>query len=321
MNRSGPGGQPASAANAAHDALDVASELPAHGIPIDMVGVERQQAALLILEPLAGRSLDLLCDLSAAVSLRRDRRGIHMSRIIEAIPRDRVERTLLETAMLVADRTLTSQAQEHSRVRLTTTLPLDTLTHVTGLRSPDTVELSAVARAGALPGGGISLCVRNLTACPCMQRYTASNLARELGLPQDQAARLAQTVPIATHTQRGTVRLTALSRDPTRLPGFEDLYGVVLARTTLVQDLLKRPDEYDVLVRSHRNAQFVEDVVRDVADELGLSLGRAARRVDGECFFEVLARSHESIHAHDVWAAVRLGDEQLSAQLNLPNDS
>jgi GTP cyclohydrolase FolE2 len=274
---------------------------------------------LTISEPLVGRSLELLCDLSAVVSLRESQRGIHMSRMIEALPGDTTERTLLESALLVADTALNNQAQEHSRVRLATTIPVYSSTHVTGLKSPDTVQLSAFARAGSLPGGGISLSATNITACPCMQRYTLHHLSRELGLTESSAADLAHTVAIATHTQRGTVRITALAEDTTRLPTSQELYEIIVARTVLVQELLKRPDEYDVIMRSHTKAQFVEDVARDIADEINSRLGGGFHLVKNGLLFEVVVRSRESIHSHDVWAVIRIGDETMMDQLYLPN--
>ena len=301
------------------DPFDAASERPTHRIPIDLVGVQSQPVMLTISEPLVGRSLELFCDLSAVVSLRESQRGIHMSRLIEAVPHDSEERTLLESASLIAETALGSQGQEHSRVRLATTLPVYSSTHVTGLISPDTVQMSALARAGSLPGGGISLSATNITACPCMQRYTLHHLSRELGLPESSTAGLGQAVALATHTQRGTVRITALAEDTARLPTSQELYEIIAARTVLVQDLLKRPDEYDIIRRSHTRAQFVEDVTRDVADEINSRLGRRFHSNKKGILFEIATLSRESIHSHDVWAVIRIGDESLMNQLNLPN--
>jgi GTP cyclohydrolase-4 len=198
-------------------------------------------------------------------------------------------------------------------------LPLYSSTHVTGLVSPDTVQLSALARAGSLPAGGISLSATNITACPCMQRYTLRHLSRELGITDSGAADLANAIPIATHTQRGTVRITALAEDTTRLPTPKELYEIIASRAILVQELLKRPDEYDIIVRSHTKAQFVEDVARDIADEINSRLGEDLRTVENGRFFEIVARSSESIHSHDVCAVIRIGDATLMNQLNLPN--
>jgi GTP cyclohydrolase FolE2 len=51
-----------------------------------------------------------------------------------------------------------------------------------------------------------------------------------------------------------------------------DIYNVINKSTHLIFDLLKRPDEHDLVVRVLSEPQFTEDVSRDVAKRVILDL-------------------------------------------------
>jgi GTP cyclohydrolase I len=60
--------------------------------------------------------------------------------------------------------------------------------------------------------------------------------------------------------------------------------------------LLKRPDEKFVTERAYENPKFVEDLVRDVADQL--------RSMPGITHYRVVAENFESIHNHSAYAVI-----------------
>lgn len=285
------------------DFYDVPAQQPAVGIALDRVGVHGQRARINAADELFGGPLDLLCDMNAEVSLGSDQRGIHMSRIERAIAGAPTGLSLPAAALAIAREVRDGQAQDSARVTLAATVPLSTRTPVTGQLSPDTADVSALAVAGPNPLVELALSATNITACPCMQGYALTELVTELGLSPDDGRALLGRIPIATHSQKGRVRLAVRAPAPERLPDYALLYRTLSEATALTQELLKRPDEYELVRRSHLRPQFVEDVVRTTT----LTLARALSDFPADDIeLDVSAESHESIHGHNIHATLNL---------------
>jgi GTP cyclohydrolase FolE2 len=292
---------------------DVPSQLPEVPIEVPTVAVRNQQVLLHIEDELLGGVLPVLCDVDARVSLRAEQRGIHMSRIERALQTSEPQ-SLTACAVGIAERIRDTQDQVSAEVRLRARVPLLTRTRVSGLSSPDTVEISAHAVVGSSPRVGLGLAATNMTACPCMQGYALTDLIGELGLDPEEGVRLLGRVPIATHSQRGNVRIGLESTGVDRLPGYRRVYEILAAHTALTQELLKRPDEYDLVKRVHLAPQFVEDVVRAVAGGMVRSLGADGFELAG-LELDVLAESYESIHGHDISAQIAGPAADLAARI------
>ena len=278
-------------------------------LALPTVSVRHQQILLEVTDDLLGDALPLLCDLDVRVSLGPAQRGIHMSRIQVALQTPTTG-SLSDIAVAVAERIRESQEQEVAEVRLRARVPLITRTRVTDLPSPDTVEIHASATAGATPMVRQGLAATNITACPCMQGYSLTDLINELRLNPEDGLDLLNRVPIATHSQRGRVELAVEAPGSAQLPGYQRLLDIVAQRTTLTQELLKRPDEYDLVRRAHLAPQFVEDVVRAVAHGTALSLTSQGGPVRG-LSVDIIAESYESIHGHDILARLSTSAENL----------
>ena len=79
----------------------------------------------------------------------------------------------------------------------------------------------------------------------------------------------------------------------------EDLVEIVeSAMSSETYDLLKRPDEFFVVNKAHRNPKFVEDVVRGI---LANALTMYGDFGDGT-FVAATQTNDESIHKHDAFA-------------------
>lgn len=289
---------------------DVPNQRPAVPVALRVVSVRNQQVLLHVADDLIGATLPLLCDVDVRVSLRADQRGIHMSRIQTALQAPEAL-PLSDLAAAIAARVQDTQRQEAAEVRLKARVPLATRTRVSGLPSPDTVEISAAATAGPESRVGQGVTATNMTACPCMQGYALTELINEVGLTTEEGSALMRRVPIATHSQRGTVRLGVEAAGAGALPGYQHLYRTLAAHTTLTQELLKRPDEYDLVRRAHLAPQFVEDVVRSVAG----GFVRSLRHGQDGLVVDVEAESYESIHGHDVHARLHAPAADLATAL------
>ncbi len=147
---------------------------------------------------------------------------------------------------------------------------------------------------------------------------------------QELRASLRAGVPVATHSQKGQVTLTvrvplddlgdrylatsgtrspsdALLAAAAQLPKAAELYAVLREATTLTSELLKRPDEYEMVKRAHRRAQFVEDVARETARVAAERLVR----LRADAHVAVQTDSFESIHGHDIRARLAAPVGQL----------
>jgi GTP cyclohydrolase-4 len=293
----------------ADDFYDVPNQPPAVPLALPTVSVRHQQILLEITDDLVGDTQPLLCDVDARVSLGPAQRGIHMSRIQVALQTPTTG-SLSDVAVAVAKRIRESQEQEVAEVRLRARVPLMTRTRVTDLPSPDTIEIHASATTGPTPMVRQGVAATNITACPCMQGYSLTDLINELGLSPQDGLDLLSRVPIATHSQRGRVELAVETPHSAQLPGYKRLLGILAERTTLTQELLKRPDEYDLVRRAHLAPQFVEDVVRAVAHGAALSLAGHGDTLQGLAV-DITAESYESIHGHDILARLSASAQSL----------
>lgn len=128
------------------------------------------------------------------------------------------------------------------------------------------------------------------SACPCAME-TARHTFAEKGIviPDD--------VPFITHNQRNVVTLWV------DVPAGRDIEAatlVDLAENSLsapTHGLLKRGDEGDLVIQSHHDPKFVEDVVREA---LHLMLDRLDLPADA-CVF-ASSEAEESIHKHNAYA-------------------
>jgi len=240
------------------------------------------------------------------VDLPEDVRGIHMSRMEQAIA-DLHEINFddpRQYALALARDVLARQRGERAQVSVSGKIPLVRRTAVTDRLSVEALDLSAEVRVWRRPDGIafqslLGLSVRHITACPCTQVYNQSvTQVRETGFP------------LITHSQRSATRLRI--EDADGRVSYEDLLECLESTLHVTQDLLKRPDEAEIVLQAHRYPQFAEDVVREVARETGR---RMIDKVPPSAVVIIESHSLESIHIHDVRCALRTTLGEISAAL------
>lgn len=230
-------------------------------------------------------------DADIGVSLPATSRGIHMSRIEEAISSlcDRPFDDLCSYAKVLAAFVIERQKGDMARVVLKGKIPLKRAAIVSNMISSDTLDIEARIDAARLKTGlrfreMAGLSVFHMTACPCTQVYNQA-----LFMIKDSR------LPLLTHSQRSITRLIVERQDGS--PSYEELLKCLEAALHVTQDLLKRPDEAEIVMKAHLAPQFAEDTVRQTAREIGARLV-ASLPAHTEIFIE--SRSLESIHIHDV---------------------
>jgi GTP cyclohydrolase FolE2 len=279
--------------------MDVPEERPGFPIGLTEVGIASKTVWIRLPE---GR---IPFDAALSVSLPAQFRGIHMSRMEEAVSSlSSIDFTdLMEYAMVLAKKLLQGQRGNDAHVRLRGLLPItrptliskrpshDSLTvtaSVSLMRNNDEIQIKEAMR-------GIE--VMHITACPCTQVYN------HLLFKEKQS-----DLPLITHSQRSSTSLTI--EDASMLLTYEDLLSCLNDALHLTQDLLKRPDEAELVLKAHRMPQFAEDAVRETARSVAARFGK---RLPDDTRLQIASVSLESIHIHDVVCRI---DTTLKALLN-----
>jgi GTP cyclohydrolase-4 len=297
---------------------DIPAGIPATRLPVERAGIADQHVQVTIPSFADPEQAVMLTGMVAAhVRLTVDQRGGHMSRLVQVIAESTVKpwvsmadyiAALARAAMDVQQATCGYASLEATAVVPRTTPALKAVSqdpfgvHASALATEDTTRVE-VGLTGTI-----------MTACPCTQAYstyaTVLELAGAYGL--ELANELGSRQLSFTHTQRATVQVMV---DVT--PGgleLGDCYRAVCGAAHVVHELLKRPDEHELVRRAHARPQFTEDVARDVAGAL-LCLARQ-RGVAPEVGLRVSCTALESIHAHTVTSGVEGTVGQLGAWLS-----
>jgi len=279
---------------------DVPEASPTFPIPLQEVGISGKTVWVALADNKGGH---MPFELRVLVDLPSHRRGIHMSRIEQAVTTlHNSEFTgLPEYGRQLAARVLDVQNASMIHLELTGKMPLIRQASVSRLSSIDSInigfsveltkedkDVNAKAR--------VSAGVYHLTACPCTLSYNETLFNR-----------FNDPWPQATHSQRSRTELLVAPPDYKMLPGYNDLLEILDEVLHLSQDLLKRPDETELVLKAHRAPQFAEDTVREVARAAGEKF-RNTLQPETEILIKTL--SLESIHIHDVECSLhtRLAD-------------
>ena len=158
-------------------------------------------------EKLVFAAIDCTVDLDPA------QKGVHMSRFPELFE-EAIDEVVIEEAFLVEDladhiarHIVERQSALRAEVRIVASYPVERTTPVTGLRTQELISiigLAAASEAGVRRLVGVE--ATGINACPCAQglvRGAARERLLEAGFDEDDAERIFELVPLATHNQRG----------------------------------------------------------------------------------------------------------------------
>jgi len=280
--------------------VDVPEESPSFPLPLKMVGISGKTVWVRLADNKGGH---IPFNARILVSLEAHRRGIHMSRIEQAISSlyDREFISLPAYGKLLGDHIIKTQNARYLSLELTGHLPFIQQAPVSRLNSIDSIEVSYKAvieknKTGETLKTQVGAGVHHLTACPCTLSYNEVLFDR-----------YNDPWPQATHSQRSKTRLLVSPPDDGQLPAYRDLTDILAAVLHISQDLLKRPDETELVLKAHKSPQFAEDTVREVARAAGKKFKDT---LPPETQIQVHSLSLESIHIHDVECSLdtKLGD-------------
>ena len=258
--------------------IDVQGSLDTRRLAIDKVGIKDIRHPLIILNRY-GHPQHTVGDFSLYVDLPHDRRGTHMSRLVEILNQHNeplsftTVNRLLNTIVSILESNcaylevkfpyfVTKQAPVSGVSSL-----LDYDIAIQGEKCGDTVNVA------------IKVLVPVTSLCPCSKQIS------------DYGA----------HNQRSHITLTA------SLDGdlwIEDLIDIIENEASCqIYGLLKRPDEKYITEHAYDNPKFVEDLVRDIAARLNKEKRVISYTIESENF--------ESIHNHSAYALIHRNKAEI----------
>lgn len=283
---------------------DVPESLPFYNLSLDEVGITNQQIIVSIKDILGeGRVVPVLCDLSLSVRLSK-KRGIHMSRIEEALFENTkvIYDSFDDFGLKLSQNIRNRQDCDYVIVKIRGTYFHSRETIVTKRNTNDKlyliVNIINTDKDTKIQNG---IQAYNMTSCPCTKTYTKFSVVPELkkmSLNIEQIQKIINITHSGSHTQRGlvTIIIDKISDNIT----FKSLYEILDNSCHLVSELLKRPDEHNLVISALKQPQFTEDVVRDIVYQ---SLNKF-KDVPDSTNINIESLLFDSIHIHDVCAKI-----------------
>jgi GTP cyclohydrolase IV len=287
---------------------DVQARRPTTHVSLSRVGVTGVRKVIR-LAPEAGAQL-FSAELECFVDLNPKQKGAHMSRF-EEIVEEAIEEVVLGEAFKaetlashIAERVRDRQDALRAEVTIEARYPEYKPAPVSGIQTQEMYTLFGAAVAsqrGTRRLVGVQ--AQGMTACPCAQEMLTDRARERLtgdGFTEDEIERVFEHVPVATHNQRGlgTLYVGCVESCDVDVKAERLLRIVEDSMSSEIYELMKRPDEAEVVEKAHRRPRFVEDCVREM-------IRMAVDEFDdfGDETF-VLARQEnlETIHQHNVVA-------------------
>ena len=288
---------------------DVQASRPRVEVSLSRVGVTGMEKVIRV-GPGDGGQL-YFAELECFVDLDPSQAGVHMSRFEEDVA-EAVDSVVLAEAPFraetlaahIAQRILKSQNALRAEVSLNARYPETVSTPQSERRTQEIYTLLGTAVAserGTRTLTGVR--AQGMTACPCAQgmvRDAARARLADSDLTGEQIEHVLETVPIATHNQRGigTLHIGVPEGTNADLEARDLLRIVESSMSSEIYELLKRPDELAVVEKAHANPRFVEDCVREMVRAVVDSYGE----LGDDVFVQARQENLETIHRHNVVA-------------------
>jgi GTP cyclohydrolase-4 len=269
---------------------------------LSRVGVTGVKKPVRVRRP--GRTVTLQPVISLFVDLPARQRGSHMSRNIEVVS-EIVERSVGRPCSSLEDLAAKMSRSLLDKHEYATVAEVEMRAdyfiekkNPSGKKSTEFYTL--LARSTAHRGAGIlvrksvGVEVIGMTACPCAQETVRQFLAAKDKRLSDGTC----PAPMLTHNQRNITSLMVEVPEKFDAEADDLITLVESSQSSPTYEILKRPDEGQVVIRAHENPKFVEDVVRDLLRKVVDNYPR----LPDEAAVHVRSESQESIHKHNAVA-------------------
>ena len=284
---------------------DIKDSEPGVKLRIDRVGVRGIRTRFPIKSPWG--TLIYEAEVDAYVELPPDKRGVHMSRNIEAFAEVIYEARLKEHSTTVEGllaEVAEKMLKKHDYTQRVEVVARTAYFFDVGPRKSISEPVDVVIRVIKSRNGEevreLSISLLGLTVCPCAQMTFSLKEGTELHKSP-------------SHTQRARLTATITLKNTGRVPMINELAELLVsAFSAPVMGLLKRNDEYEVIKKGFEKPRFIEDVVRHALDAISRYLVKRGFPPDARIKVEV--ESYESIHPYNAYACREATLEELLSE-------
>ena len=250
---------------------DVQNRNDTRQMPINRVGIKDIAHPIRVVRP-DGTESASVATFSLSVALPHDKKGTHMSRFVELLNETETVISAKSFNKLLS-RMITRLEAESGYIELQFPYFIEKTAPVSGVKGLMDYQINLI---GQIDEGHVNatleITVPVKSLCPC---------SRDIS---DYGA----------HNQRSHI---TVGINTSRELWLDDLIKMVESQASSdLFAILKRPDEKYITEKAYNNPKFVEDVVRDVANEL--------EQNDAVLRYYVHAENFESIHNHSAFALI-----------------
>jgi len=252
--------------------------------------------------------------INAFVDLNKAQKGIHMSRIIESI--DEIIEKFMDKNISNCEDLCVDIAKElikrqdyaqSSEVELFSDFPVkrtkfkDKTTKIYDLIAKAKVSSREVKKS-------IGCSTIGMNACPCAQESIKEDTVEKLSqyFNKEEIKKIIDTIPLATHNQRIKATLIVETDEKYHVDIEKIIDALEKSVSSEIFEMLKRPEEAEVVKRAHRNALFVEDSVRLMLRNFYDSYYDLE-----DANITARAESFESIHPHNAFSECKVSIKDL----------
>lgn len=249
--------------------IDIQSQKDHRNINITKVGVKGIKYPVIVMDKSQGTQA-VNATVNMYVNLPHHFKGTHMSRFVEVLNEFRGQINI-KTFHVILEKVREKLHAQSAHMEIFFPYFIEKRAPVTKARS--LMEYGCRfcgANDGEKTDFQVGMVVPVTTVCPCSKEISAAG----------------------AHNQRSLVTVTVRFK---KFFWIEDIIRLIEdSASGEVYSLLKRPDEKFVTEKGYQNPMFVEDVVRNVAQQLN--------RIDNFPWYSVEAENFESIHNHSAYA-------------------
>ena len=293
---------------------DAQAEAPATRVSLSRVGVTGVEKIIRVCGSQNGAAPEdaslYHADLECFVDLNPEQAGVHMSRFEEVV-NEAIDTVVLGEALRaeglaahIAERVRERQDGLRAEVRIAARYPETVPAPVSGSPTQELYTLFGTAvssERGTRTLIGVE--AQGMTACPCAQGLVEEGARERLaehGFSADEIDRIVETVPLATHNQRGigTLYIGCPEDSDVDVDARQLLRIVESSMSSEIYELMKRSDERHVVEKAHSNPRFVEDCVREMIRQVT----HAFPDLRDGAFVHARQKNLETIHRHNVVA-------------------
>jgi GTP cyclohydrolase I len=251
--------------------IDIQNQKDHRNINIKKVGVKRIKYPIIVLDRAQGTQ-PVNATISMYVNLPHHFKGTHMSRFVEILNEFRGEINI-RTFHSILEKVREKLRAESAHMEIEFPYFIEKAAPVSGARSHMEYHCSFCGQNnGQKSDFLVGVVVPVTTVCPCSREISNKG----------------------AHNQRSIVTVKLRFK---KFFWIEDVIRIIEdSASGEVYSLLKRPDEKFVTEKGYENPMFVEDVVRNVAEQLNCN--------ENFTWYSVEAENYESIHNHSAYAYV-----------------